>query len=330
MSLDKIGLISVENNGYTMSAESKTEDLVNIFNKENVQSVVILEKSKPVGLVMRDKLFYRLGSRFGYNLYMQKSIFEVMDSSPLIVDYNQSILEVSKLVTDRVEEDIYDSVIITRSDNYYSTISIKDLLVEVSELKIKEARDANPLTGLPGNNSIKMEIKEAINEQIKFSVLYIDLDNFKAYNDNYGYQKGDEVLQFTAEVLRKSALEISKDVFVGHVGGDDFVIITEKRNDKKIAKNIINHFDRGIKKYFNNEDLKRGYIVCYDRQHNIINTPLTSISIAIVTNEYNEITSHLEVSDRAAELKKIVKEKPGSNYFKNRRKKKNNGKIKLC
>lgn len=325
-----MGLLSEKNNGFTTSKNAKTKVLVNIFNENNIQSIVVLDKSKPIGLVMRDKLFYRLGSRFGYNLYMQKSIIEVMDSNPLIIDYNQSIFEVSKLVTERSQENIYDSVIVTQNNDYYSTISIKDLLVEVSELKVKEARDANPLTGLPGNNSIKMEIEEAIDEEKKFSLLYIDLDNFKAYNDNYGYQKGDEVLQFTAEVLKRSALKVSENAFVGHVGGDDFVVIIETKNDEKVADKIIDSFDKGIKKYFKPEDLEKGHFICYNRQHEIVNCPLTSVSIAIVTNEFKKIESHVEVSDRAAELKKIVKEKPGSNYFKNRRQKKNNAKHKLC
>lgn len=330
MRLDKVGSLSEENNGYTTSVKAKTKDLVSIFNENNIQSIVVLDKYKPVGLVMRDKLFYRLGSRYGYNLYMEKSIVEVMDSKPLIVDYNQSIFEVSSLVTARAQEDIYDSVIVTKNNEYYSIISIRDLLVKVSELKVKEARDANPLTGLPGNNSIKMEIKEAINEQKTFSVLYIDLDNFKAYNDNYGYQKGDKVLKFTAEILKKAAEVISENIFIGHVGGDDFVLITESSCDQKLAEKIIDYFDLGIQKFFNQEDLSNGHFICLDRQHNIINTPLTSISIAIVTNENNEIKSHIEVSDRAAELKKVVKEKPGSNYFKNRRQKKDNAKYKLC
>lgn len=330
MRLDKVGSVSEANNGYTTSVNAKTKDLVNIFNENNIQSIVVLDQYEPVGLVMRDKLFYRLGSRFGYNLYMEKSIVEVMDSSPLIVDYNQSIFEVSRLVTARSQEDIYDSVIVIKNNNYYSTISIRDLLVEVSELKVKEARDANPLTGLPGNNSIKMEIKKAIKKQKNFSVLYIDLDNFKAYNDNYGYQKGDEVLKFTVEILKKSAASISENVFIGHVGGDDFVLITESKNDEKLAGKVIDYFDLGVQKYFNQEDLSNGHFICLDRQHNTINTPLTSISIAIVTNENQEIKSHIEVSDQAAELKKIVKEKLGSNYFKNRRKKKDNAEYKLC
>lgn len=328
--LNKVGFVSAANNGYTTSVKAKTKDLVNIFNEKNIQSIVVLNKYKPVGLVMRDKLFYRLGSRFGYNLYMEKSIEDVMDSSPLVVDYNQSVFDVSRRVTARLQEDIYDSVIVTKNNNYYSTISIRDLLVEVSELNVKEARDANPLTGLPGNNAIKIEIEEVIKEQKQFSVLYIDLDNFKAYNDNYGYQKGDEVLKFTAEVLKKAAESISENIFIGHIGGDDFVLITESKNDEKLAEKVIDYFDLGVQQHFNQEDLLNGYFICIDRRHNIINTPLTSISIAIVTNEDNQIKSHLEVSDQAAELKKIVKEKSGSNYFKNRRKKKDNDKHKLC
>lgn len=330
MKINKIGEFVSANNGYTISAEAKTKDLVNIFNENNIQSIVVLDGSKTAGLVMRDKLFYRLGSRFGYNLYMQKNIKEIMDAKPLLVDYEQSIFEVSKLAMIRPQADVYDSIIINKNGNYYSTLSIKDLLIEVAEIKVEQARNANPLTGLPGNHSIEIELKELIKEEKIFSVLYIDLDNFKAYNDSYGYQKGDEVIQFTAEVLCNTVTELNVDSFIGHVGGDDFVLITETCFDTIIAEIIIENFDRGIKRYLKKSDLKNGFFLCCNRSHKLSKIPLTSISIAIISNEFLQINSHLEVSDRAAELKKKVKEKAGSNYFKNRRKDSANVKDELC
>lgn len=319
MCLNIIGDIARENNGVTVYSSSQTKEVVNIFNERNIQSIVVLDNKTVVGLVMRDHLFYRLGSQFGYNLYMKKSITKVMDTSPLIVDYNDSVFRVSNLAMNRPQEKIYDSIIVSKNNCFYSIISIKDLLLEVSKLKIKEARNANPLTGLPGNYMIELELKEKIKEKETFSLLYIDLDNFKAYNDNYGYQKGDQILKFTASILRKAAKEVAPDSFVGHIGGDDFVVITGVESDRKFAESIIKKFDKKVKSFFNKSDIKKGYMTCLDRQKKIVNAPLTSISIAIISNEFRKIENYLEVSDRAAEIKKLVKEKIGSNYLKDRR-----------
>jgi len=326
----KIGEISSENRGVTVPVSAKTKNLVDIFNLNNIQSIVVLENQQTAGLVMRDKLFYRLGSRFGYNLYMQKKVDAVMDSEPLILDFEESIFKASKLAMKRSQDKIYDSIIITKDNKYSGILSIKDLLIEVAEAKVETARNANPLTGLPGNLTIEAEIKERLERGDKFSVLYLDLDNFKAYNDSYGYRKGDQVINYTAEVLKRSAKKIMGETFVGHIGGDDFVVITEAIDDEYLAGLIIEEFDYGIRSFFKNEDLLRGYMICLDRQHQIVSTPLTSISIAVVSNQNQELKNHLEISDRAAEMKKKVKELSGSNYIKDRRKEKINGKLKLC
>lgn len=326
----KIGAICRENRGVTVQISARTKHLVDIFNLNNIQSIVVLKNKKTAGLVMRDKLFYRLGSRFGYNLYMQKKVDAVMDPDPLILDFEESIYKASKLAMKRSQDKIYDSIIVTKNNNYYGILSIKDLLIEVSEAKVETARNANPLTGLPGNLTIEAEIKERIKNEEKFSVLYLDLDNFKAYNDSYGYCKGDEVINYTAEVLKGCAQKIMGSTFVGHIGGDDFVMITAAEYDQYLAEIIIREFDRGIRRFFKNEDLLRGYIVCLDRQHQIINTPLTSISIAVISNKDGELKNHLEISDRAAEIKKKAKEMSGSNFIKDRRKNINNAEYELC
>jgi diguanylate cyclase (GGDEF)-like protein len=290
----------------------------------------VLKDEQTVGLVMRDKLFYRLGSRFGYNLYMHKNVDAVMDPKPLILDFEESIIKASKLAMKRSQDKIYDSIIITKNDKYYGILSIKDLLIEVSEIKVETARNANPLTGLPGNLTIESEIKARIKTGDKFSVLYLDLDNFKAYNDSYGYRKGDQVINYTAKTLNNCAQKIMDSTFVGHIGGDDFVIITDAKYDEYLAKLVIKEFDRGISKFFKSEDLLRGYMICLDRQHRVVNSPLTSISIALISNQNRNLKNHLEISDRAAELKKRAKKMSGSNFIKDRRKETNNGEFELC
>jgi diguanylate cyclase (GGDEF)-like protein len=315
-----IGEVPHDKSTLTVTKDYKTRTVVDFFyERKELQSIVVLDEKKAIGLVMRDKIFFQLGTRFGFNLYMDRCITKVMDSNPLIVDYYTPMTEVSQLTMQRSQEKIYDEVIITKNNEYFSTISIKDLLLQVSEQKILEAKNANPLTGLPGNLSINKEIIKRIETKALFSVLYIDLDNFKAYNDTYGYQKGDDLINYTAQTLRKSSHTVDKNTFVGHVGGDDFIVITKPKYDDFLSKNIITYFEKDLDQFFKPNDYKRGYIYTTNRNKEFTKIPITSLSIAIISNEYLDITNYLEIGDRASEIKKTVKKLKGSNYLKDRR-----------
>lgn len=303
-----------------LEKNDKTKKAVEIFNKnKKIQSIVVLDNNQPIGLVMRDKIFFQLGTRFGFNLYFDKCITKVMDKYPLIVDYFTPLKDVSKLTMNRSQDKIYDEVIIVKNKNYYTTVSIKDLLLQVSKKRIIEARNANPLSGLPGNISIDKEIITRLENRDSFSVLYIDIDNFKAYNDTYGYQKGDQFIHYTAGILKNVANKLDYNSFVGHVGGDDFIVITKSNKDEEIAKHIIMEYENSLSNYFKNEHWEKGYLLLSNRQKEITKVPLSTISIAIVSNKNNDISNYLSIGDKASEIKKIVKKMPGNNYFKDRR-----------
>lgn len=315
-----IGEVPHDQSTLTVNKDYKTRTVVDFFyEKKELQSIVVLDAKKAIGLVMRDKIFFQLGTRFGFNLYMDRCITKVMDCNPLIVDYYTPITEVSQLTMQRSQEKIYDEVIITKDNEYFSTVSIKDLLLQVSEQRILEAKNANPLTGLPGNLSINKEIIKRIETKTLFSVLYIDLDNFKAYNDTYGYQKGDDLINYTAQVLREAGNAVDHDVFIGHVGGDDFIVITKPTYDDLISKNIIHTFEKNLSQFFKEKDYKRGYIYTTNRNKELTKIPITSLSIAIISNDHLNISNYLEIGDRASEIKKTVKKLQGSNYLKDRR-----------
>jgi len=300
----------------SVNLDTKTNKVIEMFEGDNyLQEIVVLDEKKPVGLLMKDKIFSRLGTRYGYSVFIDRSVSLIMDKNPLIVDDDTPIEEVSAQAMDRNIDNVYDCIIVTKDNKYLGVVSIKNLLDKFSKLKIEHAKNLNPLTNLPGNMMIEREVTEKISKDKVFSVLYIDLDNFKAYNDYYGYKKGDEVIGYTAGLLKEVVMHVgNKDDFVGHIGGDDFVIVTDPDKDEVISQSIIDIFELEIKKFFNERDRKQGYIVTKDRQGNICKTPLVSISIAIVSNKYREISSHLKVSDIAAEVKKRVKKMEGSNY----------------
>ena len=306
----------------TIDLDMKTSEVVKIFeNNKELQSIVVTDNDKVAGLIMRDKLYFKLGSKYGYSVYMDRPIKLIMDKAPLIVKAKTPISEVSDLAMNREISKIYDCIVVRKKDKYYGTVSIKDLLLQFSELQIEEAKQLNPLTNLPGNPVIEREINYRLARKQKFSVLYIDLDNFKAYNDNYGYKKGDDFLVFTAEVLSHVVDVFGKESdFVGHVGGDDFVIVSGVDRDELLSKKIIVEFENEKEKFFNKKDLKKKSMEIINREGQKCIRPLTSISIAIVSNEKKEIYNHLKISDIAAELKKYVKNKKGSVYLKDRRK----------
>lgn len=181
-------------------------------------------------------------------------------------------------------------------------------------------RRVSPLTGLPGNVQIHAELKKRLFSNEPFAVLYLDLDNFKAYNDVYGFIKGDEIIKFTARTIVRNvhALE-NNDCFVGHIGGDDFVAIVSETDYDKICQDIITEFDSSILEYFTEEDRKRGYIEVANRRGILEDFPLTSISIGVVVAEPGKFSNILEIGEVGAQVKHLSKTIMGSSYVIDRR-----------
>jgi diguanylate cyclase (GGDEF)-like protein len=181
--------------------------------------------------------------------------------------------------------------------------------------------DANPLTRLPGNISIIGELSERIDKKEKFAVCYVDLNKFKAYNDSYGFEHGDDIIKETARILIRAVQEIGTDSdFIGHIGGDDFVVITKVETAEAISGRIIADFDLSAPHFYNETDRENGYILAKDRAGNMQKVPLVSVSIGIVTNELRKIEHVAQVGEIGAELKAFAKSKEGSNYVKDKRK----------
>lgn len=182
-------------------------------------------------------------------------------------------------------------------------------------------RTVSPLTGLPGNVKIQSELKKRMSLGETFTVLYLDLDNFKAYNDVYGFIGGDEIIEFTSKVITNNVYKLdNKDVFVGHIGGDDFVAILEGNSDyDKVCQDILTEFDSRIQTYFNKEDLERGYLEVPNRKGIMEEFPLTSLSIGVVIAEKGRFNNILEIGEVGAQVKHLAKSTQGSCYAVNRR-----------
>jgi len=197
------------------------------------------------------------------------------------------------------------------------------LLTKVKNIleRKKQSLDVNPLTSLPGNVSIQKYVESKISGKSDFAILYFDLSNFKSFNDKYGFFAGDNVIRFTAGVLEKAVKEFAKsDSFIGHIGGDDFVIISPIDLSIPIAEKVIALFDLGIKDFYNKEDIEKGYIVSIDRNDNIQKFPIMAVSISIIATNIADIVDFEDVAQRASELKKMAKKNNKSSYVFERRK----------
>ena len=180
-------------------------------------------------------------------------------------------------------------------------------------------RRMSPLTGLPGNVQIQTELKKCLMKQEDFSVLYFDLDNFKAYNDVYGFLKGDEIIKYTANLIL-TAVHDNGGGFVGHIGGDDFIAIVSGTHIEKLCQEVIYKFDQNINRFYNDKDIEDGYIEVANRKGIVEKFPLTSISIAVVIAERGRFNNILEIGDVSAQVKHAVKSVMGSSYAIDRRK----------
>ncbi len=224
----------------------------------------------------------------------------------------------------RTTQRIYDCVIVMDNDTIAGIVCVRNLLDFINNKQIDLARNANPLTGLPGNLKIQGELTNLICSNKPFSVIYIDLDNFKAYNDKYGFERGDQALLFTAGILERAITTCSLyRPFIGHIGGDDFIIIIKHREAEyvdRLCQEIIRLFDLEIYSLYNQEDQDAGGILAKSRNGAKHFFPFISISMAVVDNENGCFQNYLQIGEIAAELKNYAKSKPGSVYVKNKRK----------
>jgi len=198
----------------------------------------------------------------------------------------------------------------------------QELLARIRMILRRTERDleANPLTRLPGNVSILNDLTRRLESKLKFAVCYVDLDKFKSYNDTYGFKHGDEVIKETARILIRTAQQFGNpDDFVGHIGGDDYVLVTTMPMVDNICKSIIDEFEKTVPSFYNETDRKNGYITGKDRKGEIQKIPLLSVSIGVVTNEYRSIEHVAQIGEIGAELKAHAKRMERSNYLVDKR-----------
>lgn len=203
------------------------------------------------------------------------------------------------------------------------------ITVDITERKKNEnelhrlyslALDSSPLTGLPGNNSIRKRIEEVLLQKEKLCVIYADLDNFKAYNDNYGFAMGDKILTHIAKIFKYVAKELNlKEFFLGHIGGDDFVVLVPPEYVHRYTDLIIDDISSSIGGFYNKNDYHKGFINSFNRQGEAQEFPFVSISMAGIDLTQNNFSTYLEINDALSYAKKQAKNIHGNSFFLERR-----------
>ena len=288
------------------------------LERNDIMGVCIVRDNYPVGLIMDHSLNSAMATQYGYAIFARRPISLLMDTEPLIINKNTSVTDIARLAMSRKNNKLYDYIIVTKDDSYYGVITIKDLLDMTAKNELNYAKKLNPLTGLPGNSIIDHVFDELLKKDIDVCILYIDLDNYKIYNDVYGFENGDKVLKYTSKIIQNSVnMYLPYNGFIGHIGGDDFVVVLQcPRNIcEDICKNIISEFEKNIKDYFNEVDRENGYLEGIDRKGNKDKFDLTSISIAGLYDKMCFYPTKDDIVRKMTETKRRVKLIKGSNYI---------------
>ena len=286
-----------------------SEENYEILKAGDGEEALRIIKSKPLNLVLVDYAMPKMNGR--------QVCIEV--KKDVLLRYLPIIMVTGK-------GDIEDKVggIEAGADDYIvKPFEPKELLARIRMVIRRTEMDleANPLTRLPGNVSIINELTRKIENKSLFAVCYVDLDKFKAYNDKYGFEHGDEVIRETARILIQATQQAGNPGdFIGHIGGDDFVVITDPQAADKICEKIIAEFDKKVPSFYKEADRKNGYIIALDRQGKEQKIPLLSISIGMVTNEFRNIEHVAQIGEIGAELKSYAKHLERSNYIRDQRK----------
>jgi len=245
------------------------------------------------------------------------TVLRRMRSDPPTASVPVIILTARSLAEDRVK-----GLDLGADDYITKPFDLEEMVARVRTVlrRSRQMRDLSPLTGLPGNFRITAELESQVSARNSFAVVHADLDNFKAFNDHYGFLRGDTVIKFTAKVLLDAAeVAASGTTFVGHIGGDDFVAVLPAESVSAYCDQIIEIFDDGILDYYDTADALQGYIEVTDRKGERHAFPVCSLSMGVATSESRELTSEWEASSIAAEMKEVAKRLPGTNYQIDRR-----------
>ena len=301
-----------------ITADLTNEDVYNMFQSDaTLNSIPVINNKLPIGLISRYDTIDRLARPFQKELHGKKSCVQFMNGAPLIVQKSMTIHDLSELFLNADPQYLLNGFIVVHEDEYIGTGSGHGLLREITNLQISAARYANPLTSLPGNVPINTHIDRLLENAQPFIACYCDLDNFKPFNDAYGYRRGDELIQFVGHLL--SNIAINQKDFIGHVGGDDFILLFQSENWEQLCLGALDTITKVIPDFYDKNDVEKGGIDVEDRLGNRNFYPFGSMSIGAVRIFPEQFNSHHEVAGAMGNAKKEAKKIQGNSLFLDRR-----------
>ena len=258
---------------------------------------------------------------FAFHINHARKMRDLMVPVHLELEANIGIRDAAQAIKTQEADVRVDNICVTRSGIYQGVVDVNRFISAITDINLTLAKGANPLTGLPGNESIQREINRRLQSGEVFDIAYIDIDNFKPFNDHYGFQRGDVVIKSIGEiissVIRTSSVGFS--CFCGHIGGDDFIIITGPHQAKKLSSEIISALDEYLPVFHGEKDLSAGRYSAVNRKGELEAFGLLSLSIGIVNTRLTPVASYAELASISTEVKKAAKKLPGSSIAVNRR-----------
>lgn len=278
-----------------------------------LRAIPVVKNGVPVGLINRQKFIDRYSQRLKRMLLSRKPCSSTMHGQPLLVESNTPLLEISHTLSHSDNPHFADGFIITAQGCYAGLATGQDLLRVITQMQIQSARYANPLTLLPGNVPINEHTERLLQTSKPFYACYCDLDNFKQFNDVYGYRKGDEMIQLTARILSWTC-DAELD-FLGHIGGDDFILLKQSADWERRCQQALQSFAQASALLFTESHREAGGYISEDRHGNKVFHPLPSLSIGAACITPGQFNSHHEVTAAATEAKKMAKRTQGNSLF---------------
>ena len=302
----------------SVSPQTKAEEVFLLFeHNPALRAIAVVEHGAPRGLIARYEMVDNMSRPFRHELYGRKPCTRFMDPQPLIVDIKMPLAEISETVVNADPRHLISGFIITDRDDYVGMGSVQDLVREITMMQMDAAKYSNPLTQLPGNVPINQHIDNLLANHEACCICYCDLDHFKPFNDVYGYAKGDEVIQLTGRILSEIC-DAERD-FIGHIGGDDFVLVLRSTDGEERCRRALDQFGKEIMRFFSNDDIERGGYVTENRKGQMEFQEIITLSIGAFIAAPEVFKNHLQVSVIAAEVKKKAKAIKGNSFFINQR-----------
>ncbi|MCE8033879.1 MAG: EAL and GGDEF domain-containing protein [Halomonas sp.] len=282
----------------------------------NLRCVAVVDEGRPVGVIRRNEFLTLFTNPYSHALFAKRQVKELIDPRvPIAID-ETPLTVLSQQITDNRDAPQEDFVIVDAQGCYQGMGNIVDLLREITAIQVRQARHANPLTGLPGNLLINETLGEWLEAGAAFTAVYCDLDNFKAYNDAYGYARGDRVIVALAQLLDQ---EMGRDDFLGHIGGDDFMLLLAGDSWERRCHAILEAFGGMAPGFYDAEERRAGGVRIKNRQGQVAFYPFVSLSLAARPVRDGRGCDPLAIAAELSELKQQAKRRPGNSLFVERR-----------